>query len=135
MTQTMSKLFRCHGQVYNFNHDRVMDIVFASINHIKLDKIYEATILRSGVVESLWRKKNVKDVFSLHSRFLYEDIFKNVTQRSELKHKPEALPTGESRNQSLAAQGLKFVDWGIRDKGLCRVGVLEVSLRFHLVFS
>ena len=63
------------------------------------------------------KKRNVKDVFSLHSRFSHEDTFQNVTQRSETQTETRGLNNwGKYKSEFGAAQVLKFVEWGIGDK-------------------
>ena len=37
------------------------------------------------------KKRNVEDVFSLHSRFLQEDTLQNVTQRNETQTETRGL--------------------------------------------
>lgn len=78
----------------------------------------------------MWRrslkKRNVEDVFSLHSRFLQEDTLQNVTQRNETQTETRGLDNwGKQKSEFGAAQVLTFVEWAIGEEESVQRGSLR----------
>ena len=75
MTQSVSKLLGCHGYISDFNYDGVICIPqLVSIYIMEFFKIYKVTTFRYWKIgntgEGSSKKRNVKDMFYFHSRFL-----------------------------------------------------------------